>query len=387
RECTLPRLSIRRSRQTVLYTVFCLVFLVGGAPASFAHDDDDRRLLIFGDSLSDTGNAWALGAGISFRPFELIPSAPYFTLRFTNGRTWVERLAKKAGTPRTAKAVFLFPRKGRNYAIGGARARSVDGSSLLPDLPGQVEQFLLAHDSMLTPSDLVVMAVGGNDVRDAIVEFGDVIASGDSEDEALLASARILCQAVASIEENIGDLLERAGAQNLLVVNAPNLGVTPALTILGSETSMLGTELSMLFNLLLEQGDGASSPVQGICEQYAVSIQGLSSPEPLPRDHGVQIALFDVFGLLTDVTYAPEDFHLSNGTDACITPGVRFGAICWNPGPWKYVFWDGIHPTAAMHRIVAREAIDFAIAADLLPADSFAEADDGGFDAGSHDDE
>ncbi len=55
----------------------------------------------------------------------------------------------------------------------------------------------------------------------------------------------------------------------------------------------------------------------------------------------------------------PQAFGFSNATDACITPGVFFGAICREP--WDYVFWDGIHPTAAMHRIVAREA------AGLLP--------------------
>jgi phospholipase/lecithinase/hemolysin len=358
--------SRQQNRLTALCTVFCLVFLVGSAPASFARGDHEGvELLIFGDSLSDTGNAAALGAGITFRPFEaLIPSGPYVTLRFTNGRTWVEHLAKKIGAPDAAKAVFLFPEEGRNYAVGGGRARSVPGSFNLPE---QVGQFLSSTDSALTGRDLVVTAFGGNDVRDAIVEFGSVLASGGAEQAAQLAATQILCQAVASIEENIA-LLHDTGARKFLVTNSPNIGTAPAITILEPQSpgiSMLGTELSALFNLLLVNGDTPPLPGTGglgICALNTVSIQGLSALESSLR--GIDVVLFDVFTLLTEVVADPQAFDLSNGTDACITPGVFFGAICREP--WEYVFWDGIHPTTAMHRIVAREA------GGLLPVASFA---------------
>jgi len=357
--------SLHQNRLMILRAVFCLVFLVGIVPASFAHGDRKSvDLLIFGDSLSDTGNAAALGAGITFRPFEaLIPSGPYATLRFTNGHTWVEQLAKKIGSPDTAEAVFLFPDKGRNYAVGGGRARSVPGSFNLPE---QVGLFLSSTDSALTRRDLVVTAVGGNDVRDAIVEFGSVLASGDTEQAAQLAATQILCQAVASIEENIA-LLHDRGAKNVFVTNAPNIGMAPAITGLKPQSpgiSMLGSELSALFNLLLVNGD---TPLPGtgdlgICALNMVGIQGLLALESTLS--GIDIVLFDVFTLLTEVVADPQAFDLSNGTDACITPGVFFGAIC--RGAWEYVFWDGIHPTAAMHRIVAREA------GGLLPVAGFA---------------
>ncbi len=86
-------------------------------------------------------------------------------------------------------------------------------------------------------------------------------------------------------------------------------------------------------------------------------VSGLCTPETVKglRDAGgINIVRFDVFTLLSDVAAHPEAFDLSNGTDACITPSVFFGAICRKPR--DYVFWDGIHPTAAMRRIVAREA-------------------------------
>ncbi len=345
------RSSRRQTRWIALCTGFCVMFLLGIAPASLADGDDEgTHTVTFGDSLSDTGNAAALGAGINFRPFEaLIPEGPYFTLRFSNGRTWVERLAKKLGTPETAKAVFLDPAEGMNYAVGGARARLFPGRFNLPD---QVDLFLSSAgtDSALKHGDLVIIAAGGNDVRDAIVQFDDVLSMTANPDLAFAAAAGVLCEAVASIEHSIG-LLHKAGAKNLLVLNSPNLGVTPAITALGSDASELGTQLSVLFNLLLVNGEPK------ICVPGTVKGLGEGVDE-------INIFLFDVFTLLTEVAADPKAYHLANGADACITPGVFFGAICrW---PWQYVFWDGIHPTAAMHRIVAREA------AGLLFADSFA---------------
>ncbi len=343
-------------------TLCCLLLFAGVVPVAFAHSDEDEHeheengLLIFGDSLSDTGNAAALGAGIVTPPFAgLIPEGPYASLRFTNGRTWVEDLASKMDASDSARAVFQFPEEGRNYAVGGARARLVAGSFNLSE---QVGLFLSSVDDEEIRSELLVMAFGGNDVRDAIVEFSTVLALGGSEPAAQFASAQMLCAAVANIELNVAVLYD-AGARQFLVMNSPDLGVVPAITVLGSGASALGSELSGLFNLLLANGD---TPLPGtgglgICALTGVDVQGLTALESTLA--GTELVLFDVFAVLNEVVADPQAFHLSNGIDACITPGVLSGAICQKPR--NYVFWDGIHPTAAMHRIVGHKA------AELLP--------------------
>ena len=64
------------------------IFLLAGY-ASAAAAGQYGRLVVFGDSLSDPGNAFVLLTRVSVPPFELIPDAPYARggLHFSNGAT------------------------------------------------------------------------------------------------------------------------------------------------------------------------------------------------------------------------------------------------------------------------------------------------------------
>src|SRR3989442_9660381 len=54
-----------------------------------------QRFVVFGDSLSDPGNAFVLAGGVAVPPFSLIPNPPYAPggLHFSDGATWVEPLS------------------------------------------------------------------------------------------------------------------------------------------------------------------------------------------------------------------------------------------------------------------------------------------------------
>src|SRR5262249_14934176 len=88
-------------------------------------------LVVFGDSLSDPGNAFALVGGTNTPPdysqdFFLVPDQPYARggHHFTNGSTWIELLARSRGLAANANPAFRGANPGAaNYAIGGARAR------------------------------------------------------------------------------------------------------------------------------------------------------------------------------------------------------------------------------------------------------------------------
>jgi outer membrane lipase/esterase len=162
-------------------------------------------LVVFGDSLSDTGNAG----------------------RFSNGPVWVEHMAERLGAR-------LRPSGdgGTNYAVGGARA-----SGGPTDLRAQADAFLPARRGRLDPAALYVVCGGGNDLLAAAVYGPD----GD-------AVARGAADAIGGI---VADLAS-AGARHILVPNLPDIGITPALRALGPAAAAGARELSRAYNETLE---------------------------------------------------------------------------------------------------------------------------------------
>src|SRR3954468_4438171 len=67
------------------------------------------QIVVFGDSLSDTGN-------VNNQTFGISPGSGYYEGRFSNGPVWVEGLATNLGV-----AAPTYSRGGgRDYAYGGA---------------------------------------------------------------------------------------------------------------------------------------------------------------------------------------------------------------------------------------------------------------------------
>src|SRR6478672_9587825 len=87
-------------------------------------------IVVFGTSLSDPGNAFALRGGTNTPPNYLldpllVPSAPYARggHHFSNGATWVEQFARSTGLAASVRPSFLAADPtATNYAVGGARA-------------------------------------------------------------------------------------------------------------------------------------------------------------------------------------------------------------------------------------------------------------------------
>jgi outer membrane lipase/esterase len=56
------------------------------------------------------------------------------------------------------------------------------------------------------------------------------------------------------------------------------------------------------------------------------------------------VSTFDIFGLGTSIALDPSVYGFTNVTDAC-------GAVSTNCS--QYAYWDGIHPAAAAHEVIA----------------------------------
>jgi phospholipase/lecithinase/hemolysin len=119
-----------RQRLAVGYVLQVLAaVLIATAGTAFAQSSP--RVVTFGDSFSDSGNAFdfvksnatppGYGMGIT-----LIPEAPYARNghHLTNGPTWAELLADAAGAPQNAQPAFRSSNpRAMNFAIATARAR------------------------------------------------------------------------------------------------------------------------------------------------------------------------------------------------------------------------------------------------------------------------
>jgi outer membrane lipase/esterase len=306
---------------------FVLAALIVLTPVRMALAGGSEQFVVFGDSLSDPGNGFVLlkrlgnPPFVTFPPFlSLIPDAPYVrgALHFSNGPTWVEQLSWIDHALPSAGPAFVIPKVFSNYAVGGARA----GGSEFTDLSGQVNVFLGDFRGRGPTDALYVMWAGGDDLRDAL----EVLAVDPSGQ----ASGVIIQQAVSSISTNLLTLYG-AGARRFLVLNAPDIGLAPAVRLQGPVVQGAASFLSSQFNSGLAQ-----------------ALAGLDS---LP---GVEIVRLDVFTLLHDIVAAPANFGLTDVQDPCIELNTFVHAFCTKPD--QFFFWDGIHPTVAGHRIVAKYA-------------------------------
>ena len=304
----------------------CAVALTFGVSALSAQDGAPYSgIVVFGTSLSDSGNAFALRGGTSTPPDYsldplLIPGAPFTRggHHFTNGATWIEQLARSLGLARSVRPAFASDSpKATNYAVGSARAYDDRRNFNLSD---QVQAFL-ADSNRQAPADaLYVVEMGGNDIRDAIVAY---------QMGGLPAAQLVLQQALVSIAQHI-HVLYRAGARKFLIWLPPNVGLTPAI-------------------LMLNQiSPGVAQLASALTQSFIGSLQSaLTQLSGLP---GISITRFDANALLNDIVADPEKYGLTNVREPCVSRNVE-PFLC--KAPDEYLFWDGIHPTREVHSIVA----------------------------------
>lgn len=292
--------------------------------------ESDNAIVIFGDSLSDTGNKYYVTGFANTPPYSelldffLVADGPYARggLHHSNGATWVEQYARPLGQAGYVRPALRSQGKASNYAYGGARAR--DDLEIIPNynqhLPIQVSNFLADVNNNAPDDALYVVFIGGNDIFDAVFAL--------TLDSSGITSALVISNAVESVATQIMRL-SMAGARNIVVLNSPDLGATPAVKL----------------------ADAMFSPVPGAliaaATGYSLAYNGglLANLGSVP---GIEI--IDIYTEFNNLIDNPEEFGLTNSTDVCVMPEQQPYA-CKSPD--DYVFWDGVHPTKAAHGILA----------------------------------
>lgn len=147
-----------------------------------------RALLVFGDSLSDGGNARLLLGDRAF------PSPPHWANRRCDGPLWVEHLAAQLGLPPLRPSLD----GGSNHAFGGARSGAGLSPKGAPNLLSQVEGWAEAGGTGRAAAEagdwaagaVGVLRAGANDYLDAPPSP----AIGDAVNRHLLSAVEALAE-------------------------------------------------------------------------------------------------------------------------------------------------------------------------------------------------
>lgn len=330
-------------------TLASLVVAVSCLGATGAQAGPYSSAVLFGDSLSDTGNVLSLTLAFGATPFPNYVDAPG---RFSNGPVWVEGLAASIGVPSlAAPANLLFNGTsvinigvpgGTNYAFGGARTGLGGSAGATTGLVGQLINWngsVFGPTGPLTraadPDALYIIAAGGNDLRDArSANPGATPADAAARQAAAVAAAQNIV--------NVAALLAQAGARHFLVSNVPDLGRTPE--AVNNGVVFASTDVTLRFNAALD-----------------VALDGLDSLFLGLTGVDLDIRSLDFAGFADDVNAHPGDYGISNLTAPCINPvapGFYFvpGSNDADGDCPSSAFSDDLHPSARVHQVFAREA-------------------------------
>jgi phospholipase/lecithinase/hemolysin len=274
-----------------------------------------NHLVVFGDSLSDTGNLFNLTGQ------KIPPSPPYFDGRSSNGPLWIDYLGPRLGVPNDSIS---------NFAVVGAKTGRENVSTDLFGLPKELKlpglldeidtyaaqtaaQTHAAKSHRADPRGLYVVFAGSNDLLNL---------PPDPQ-----AAAAGITQAITNISTAIAKLAD-LGAERIVVPNSVNLGLAPFPNRAGYAAQ--ATQASVIFNQALHQ-----------------------TLTQLEHNLGVDLIEVDLFSLSQRIATNPGEFGFTNVKDPLIEQT--------NPvNPAGYAWWDQIHPTTQVHRLIA-DAIESAI--------------------------
>lgn len=307
------------------------------------------RIVVFGDSLSDTGKMFKKMKGY-------LPAAPnYYHGRFSNGPVWADLVGGLLN-----KRLPLI-----NEAEGGATAFDYNKESKNPtydvinNLNYEVKQF--EEKNKFSPNDLVIIWLGAN----------DYLAYGWNKEKSA-------DNALNAIFSEIGHLSAQ-GVKHIMLVNLPDLGTSPE-----------------------ARADGIAREESYISHYHNKRLSEIVTSIYDPN----KVKIFDIASQFDDILAYPQDYGIQDTTESCFEGGyfwkpfskrvdqplqlnvkrsspvisdakkrkiaanpvlrytsaeyVGYYIASYTPTTCQgHLFWDKVHPTKQVHRIIASKMADF----------------------------
>lgn len=312
-------------------------------------------IVFFGDSLSDAGNKHQITQSLNASTEEHVgvrALPPYYEGRFSNGPTWADylnqRLLKRFSEPARAAyegtltlslnaegqdfAATYAERQGNNWAVGGAMAAPgyffdfdviapwtyQSGGELMPNVHRQIQDYLHRY-SAFSEEQWIVIQGGANNLWFSTF--------GDRQDHPKCTAHQLLKSLTLSVEK---------GAKKVLVMNLPPLANSPAFASHREQASAF----IETFNAILKVG------LEALKKQYP----------------GVDIRLLDADQLFKNIEFnINQQGYYQNSMLNVYIDKLDQSAWDFTTGQIAedtntYVYWDGLHPTTAVHKLLAAKA-------------------------------
>ncbi|XP_020269543.1 GDSL esterase/lipase At5g45950-like isoform X2 [Asparagus officinalis] len=319
-----------------------------------------KAMLVFGDSTVDPGNNNRLLTDFkaNFLPYgkDFLDGRP--TGRFCDGRLATDFIAETLGIAKSIPA-FLDPNltpQQRKLGVSFASASSgydeltaIQAGVLtitkqieylrhykvqLRKLEGPVQSQKTIEDA------LVVISAGTNDFVQNYYFYDN-----RSKEFTEPKYEDYLISLMSGYIKEINKL----GAKRFVLVGVPPMGCLPVVKTLTAAEGCF-----------VQYNDVAKSFNSKIVKQLDV----------LKKQLGLKAAYLDIYKIFEDVTSNPTKYGFAEISKGCCGSGtIEFGQSCKGQktcdDPTKFMYWDAIHPTQQMYKILADEGIK-EVAEDVL---------------------
>jgi phospholipase/lecithinase/hemolysin len=359
--------------------VALLVAACGGGSDNPAPPPTYARMVSFGDSLSDVGSyrtpGVAANGGGQFTVNDFNPAT-----RPKAGTNWTEQLAHELALPAPCAARTGLLSSGTlaalaapvtdhagctNYAQGGSRVTNPVGpynaallqltppnpegqlGALTQPIKDQIAHHLAVAGGKFTDTDLVTVLAGGNDAFMQLATLRAKVAAGANASTEAQAAIAAMSQAGAEMAGLVRDQLLAQGAQRVVVVLVPDIGVSPLGLGLSADQRTLVTQMSLAFNTPLSAGLAGDPRVLLVDAYTASELQALA-----PAKYGLSNTTVPA----CDLTKVPSSLLCSAAT---VLAGQDVS---------KYWFADSVHPTPYGYQLLARVVSDAMTRAGWLAA-------------------
>ncbi|XP_044408522.1 GDSL esterase/lipase EXL3-like [Triticum aestivum] len=315
-------------------------------------DKQVPALVVFGDSIVDTGNNNAIHTIVkaNFPPYGHDFGADHRpTGRFCNGRIPTDFIASKLGLKQLLPAYLQQNLTKQDLLTGVSFASGGTGydplTAQLASVISMTDQLRMFHEYKAK-----VRALAGDAALSEILSKGVFAVCASSDDVAntyFTMRARSsyshvdYASLIVSHASTFLDGLLSAGAKRVAIISMPPIGCVPSQRTLSGG---LGRDCSSGHNEIAEM----------INAGMGTTVESLKAKHP-----GARVVLMDIYGYLFDMMMRPEGYGFKESTLGCCGTGMMevsvlcngvTSAVCGDVT--DYLFWDSYHPTEKAYRIL-----------------------------------